>query len=379
MSMKKCHEILSHVDDQSTKETAKKYGWELTDKNMEICDACARAKIKGKLIAKITKLKARRTGQRLGIDISSMNTTSLGGSKFMGVVIDDFSDYGWVVFLKNKSQLWEKVLPIIKKLSLTGKSVEYIRCDNAGENKVLQRKCLDEGFDIQFEFTPPGKPQYNGKCERWIAYIWSQIRASFIGAGIPKDKGSKIWTECAATVMKTKNITVRKYTDKCAHEKMEGKLPNYIYSMKRFGEMAIVKDNRSNIKSKLEDRGIEAMFVGYSDDHGKGVYRFLNIRTGRIIISKDIIFLDKTYGEYRNMNQREVHNSYESEIFINEDTKEKVRFQNETEVTDDRENETEDASHDRPNIMEDAESVEMTTRNARKKQHDQDVFGTKYF
>lgn len=34
---------------------------------------------------------------------------------------------------------------------------------------------------------------------------------------------------------------------------------------------------------------------------------------------------------------------------------------------------------DRPNIMEDAESVEMTTRNARKKQHDQDVFGTKYF
>mmetsp|Transcript_14703 Transcript_14703/g.36993 ORF Transcript_14703/g.36993 Transcript_14703/m.36993 type:complete len:408 (+) Transcript_14703:159-1382(+) len=34
---------------------------------------------------------------------------------------------------------------------------------------------------------------------------------------------------------------------------------------------------------------------------------------------------------------------------------------------------------DRPNIMPDAESVEMTTRNARKKQHDQDVFGTKYF
>jgi len=34
---------------------------------------------------------------------------------------------------------------------------------------------------------------------------------------------------------------------------------------------------------------------------------------------------------------------------------------------------------DRPNIMPDAESVEITTRNARKKQHDQDVFGTKYF
>ena len=34
---------------------------------------------------------------------------------------------------------------------------------------------------------------------------------------------------------------------------------------------------------------------------------------------------------------------------------------------------------DRPNIKEDAESVEITTRNDRKKQHDMDVFGTKYF
>lgn len=34
---------------------------------------------------------------------------------------------------------------------------------------------------------------------------------------------------------------------------------------------------------------------------------------------------------------------------------------------------------DRPNIMDDTKSVVVTTRNDRKKQHDQDVFGTKYF
>jgi hypothetical protein len=33
---------------------------------------------------------------------------------------------------------------------------------------------------------------------------------------------------------------------------------------------------------------------------------------------------------------------------------------------------------DRPNIQEDG-SVEIPTRSARKKEHDQDVFGTKYF
>jgi ectoine hydroxylase-related dioxygenase (phytanoyl-CoA dioxygenase family) len=34
---------------------------------------------------------------------------------------------------------------------------------------------------------------------------------------------------------------------------------------------------------------------------------------------------------------------------------------------------------DRPNILPDSETVEITTRNERKRQHDRDVFGTKYF
>jgi hypothetical protein len=34
---------------------------------------------------------------------------------------------------------------------------------------------------------------------------------------------------------------------------------------------------------------------------------------------------------------------------------------------------------DRPEIQEDAESVKISTRNERKKKHDQEMFGTKYF
>ena len=34
---------------------------------------------------------------------------------------------------------------------------------------------------------------------------------------------------------------------------------------------------------------------------------------------------------------------------------------------------------DRPNIQERDGKIDMTTRNDRKKQHDRDVFGTKYF
>ena len=34
------------------------------------------------------------------------------------------------------------------------------------------------------------------------------------------------------------------------------------------------------------------MFVGYADDHTKDVYRFLNIHTRRIILSRDVRWLN---------------------------------------------------------------------------------------
>ena len=40
------------------------------------------------------------------------------------------------------------------------------------------------------------------------------------------------------------------------------------------------------------------MLVGFSTKHGKGTYRFLNIKTKRIIYSRDIVWTDKYYGEF---------------------------------------------------------------------------------
>ena len=40
------------------------------------------------------------------------------------------------------------------------------------------------------------------------------------------------------------------------------------------------------------------MFLGYSRDHGSGVFRFLNIKTRKIIHSRDVKWIDKKYGDY---------------------------------------------------------------------------------
>ena len=53
-----------------------------------------------------------------------------------------------------------------------------------------------------------------------------------------------------------------------------------------------------NIKFKLDDQIIIFFFLGYAQNHMGGTYHMLNLRTKRIVLSRDIIWLNKTHGKY---------------------------------------------------------------------------------
>jgi hypothetical protein len=50
--------------------------------------------------------------------------------------------------------------------------VIYIRCDDSGENRALEKACIKAGLRIQFEFTAPGMPQRNWRVERKFATLY---------------------------------------------------------------------------------------------------------------------------------------------------------------------------------------------------------------
>ena len=55
-----------------------------------------------------------------------------------------------------------------------------------------------------------------------------------------------------------------------------------------FGEMAVVAIHEGKkMRSKLDTRGKTSMFVGYADDHTGDAYRFINIQTKKVIVSRD--------------------------------------------------------------------------------------------
>jgi transposase InsO family protein len=141
----------------------------------EVCEDYAIAKARQKNINKVWSGSSNIPGERLYADISSIQERSFGGSKFWALVVDDFTDYCWSFVLKNKSDLKGKIKTLFTDLKIAGIDMKYIRCDDAGENRVMKDDSEIKPFEIKFEFSRPRSPQRNGKVERKFQTFYGRI------------------------------------------------------------------------------------------------------------------------------------------------------------------------------------------------------------
>ena len=91
---------------------------------------------------------------------------SLGGKKYILVVVDDFIRYTWVVLLRDKAEALEKMIHLCKKLQVEKATViARIKSDHGREfeDTKLATFCNDQG--TYQEFSSPKTPQHNGIVE----------------------------------------------------------------------------------------------------------------------------------------------------------------------------------------------------------------------
>ncbi|XP_071742583.1 uncharacterized protein [Rutidosis leptorrhynchoides] len=99
-------------------------------------------------------------------------TTSYSGHCYVMVLIDDYSRFTWVKFLKEKSEALSKFIEFKEAVeSEFGRKVKALRSDNGGEfmSNDLFAYCKTNG--ISHQMTCPDTPQQNGVSERKIAYL----------------------------------------------------------------------------------------------------------------------------------------------------------------------------------------------------------------
>ena len=118
------------------------------------------------------------------IDIALSRFTRAGGSKYWFLVVDEATHMKFSLFLKQKSDVKDKFIPLLKELRDTyGRHLQRIRCDNAGENQAFEKECIEKELGIVFKYTAPGTPQQSGVVERAFATMLGKTRAIMNGAG----------------------------------------------------------------------------------------------------------------------------------------------------------------------------------------------------
>ena len=292
------HGFMTHVGEAYTRLTAKYYGLTVTG-IMAPCHHCGLAKARQSNLSKTTDVKSQIKGERLYINLSWTNKPSYGGSKFWLLVMDDCTDFLWSYFLKEKSDLAKTIMNLLLDLKQKGIIVKYIRCDNAGEHLTLQQQCLQKGLGIEFEFTSRSTPQHNGKIERKFQTLFGRIRSMLNQAGIPEGMRQRTWAEAANTAVLWANAIITKAGTKPPYTLFHNKDADYVHNLHTFGEMGTSLDpTKKNVKAKLKNKGQLCMMLGPAVNHSKDTCRTLHINTKATVITRDVLWLNKTYGAY---------------------------------------------------------------------------------
>ncbi|GKA54915.1 retrovirus-related pol polyprotein from transposon TNT 1-94 [Tanacetum coccineum] len=98
---------------------------------------------------------------------SPMRVQSIKGKKYILVIMDDYSRFTWVKFLRSKDETPEFVINFLKQIQLgLNKTVRFILTDNRTEfvNQIMSEYY--EGVGIFHQKSVPRTPQQNGIFER---------------------------------------------------------------------------------------------------------------------------------------------------------------------------------------------------------------------
>ena len=135
--------------------------------------------------------------------------------------------------------------------------------------------------------------------ERAFVTGMGRARAMMNHAGFTMDKRQKLWCEAAQTATMLDNILAQESAKGPPFTQFFGVDAKYAKHLRVFGEMCVVADTDIKVgRTKIDPRCKISLFVGYSTQHAGDVYRLLNPKTSRVIYSRDVKWIGKTWAEF---------------------------------------------------------------------------------
>ncbi|GJX53446.1 retrovirus-related pol polyprotein from transposon TNT 1-94 [Tanacetum coccineum] len=226
-----------------------------------------------------------------------MRVQTINGKKYILVIVDDYSRFTWVKFLRSKDETPEVVIKFLKQIQVgLNKTVRNIHIDNG--IKFVNKDLTDyyERVGIFHQKTVLRTPQQNGVVERRNRTLVEAARTMLIFSKAPVF----LWAEAVATACYTQNRSLI-HTRHCKtpYELVHDKKPDltffqipqpdgvmiialkWIYKVK-LDEYGDVLKNKASIQNgELKEEVYVSQPEGFVDpDHPTHVYRLKNALYG---------------------------------------------------------------------------------------------------
>ncbi|GJR60356.1 retrovirus-related pol polyprotein from transposon TNT 1-94 [Tanacetum coccineum] len=217
-----------------------------------------------------------------------LRVQSINGKKYILVIVNDYSRFTWVKFLRSKDETPAFVINLLKQLQVgLNKTVWFVRTDNGTEFVNKDLTDYYESVGITHEKTVPRTPQQNGVVERRNRTLVEAARTMLIFS-----KASLfLWAEAVATACYTQNRSlIHTIYDKTPYELVHDKKPDLLF-LRVFGALCYPTNDSEDL-GKLKAKADIGFFVGYAPNR-KG-YRIYNKRTRQIMETIHVTFDELT-------------------------------------------------------------------------------------
>ncbi|KAJ9567460.1 hypothetical protein OSB04_003426 [Centaurea solstitialis] len=226
-----------------------------------LCSSCEKGKMKKSSHPPKMETNCHHPLNMLHMDLCGpMRVESLARKKYMLVLVDEYSRYTWLEFLRAKSDAVDLIIAFIKRIQvLLGRQVKKLRSNNGTEFCNVKLQSFLEEVGISHNFSTVRTPQQNGVVERKNRTLVEAARSMIAHSGVPPS----LWAEAVSTACYPQNRTlIVKQTGKTAYEMVNKRKPN-IKFFRVFGCICYLLNNRDDL-GKFDAKSDQSIFIGYS-------------------------------------------------------------------------------------------------------------------
>nr|GEU96855.1 retrovirus-related Pol polyprotein from transposon TNT 1-94 [Tanacetum cinerariifolium] len=213
---------------------------------------------------------------------------TINGKKYILVIVDDYSQFTWVKFLRSKDETPEFVIKFLKQIQVNlNKTVRYIHTDNDTEfvNKILTEYY--ENVGIFHQKSVPRTLQQNDIVKRQNRTLVEAAQTMLIFSKALMF----LWAEVVSTACYTQNRSlIHTRHNKTPYELVHAK--KLVLTFFHVFGVLCYPTNDSEDLGKLQPIADIRIFVGYATSR-KG-YRIYNKRTRRIMETIHVQFDELT-------------------------------------------------------------------------------------